>query len=502
MTGDDLTRARPRGTGRRVWLAALAVALAFVVAVGCTRPAGEVDSAGSDEEPSDDVAGGGGAPSASAIDGAIAEGRFGTLDPVCGPAPDGEVYGPSGSQGVTGDSITVGTIADPNNFARPGVNQELFDASAVFAAWCNDLGGINGRKITINEHDAQLFQYNSVMTEACTTDFALVGGGGVFDASGQETRVGCTLPDFPGFMTSAEASGSDLVVITTPSGSSLGVGIDRYLQEEFPDSVEHVGILTGNLPALTGISDGYRRLAEPLGWTLVYDDQYNAIGESTWQPYAQKIADAGVKGLIYVGEPENLGLLVQSLAQIGHEMDWIQSTPNIYDPKLVASAGASLAEVPVYTQLSSVPFEVADESEALATYLALFERYLPDGKSRAMLGLSSFSAWLVFATAAKACGEELTRTCVVEQGLDVGLWDAGGLFPVVEPTDDGEPQGCFVAVKATPEGFDVIDWERNLGVYNCDPANIGGTGYGFEELEPGSVGVQLADVGLSMDDVE
>jgi len=112
------------------------------------------------------------------------------------------------------------------------------------------------------------------------------------------------------------------------------------------DDADHAG----NLPALTGISDGYRRLAEPLGWTLVYDDQYNAIGESTWQPYAQKIADAGVRGLIYVGEPENLGLLVQSLAQIGHEMDWIQSTPNIYDPKLVASAGAALADVPVYTQ--------------------------------------------------------------------------------------------------------------------------------------------------------
>ena len=34
---------------------------------------------------------------------------------------------------MTDDSIQVGTISDPGFTGRPGLNQELFDASEVFA---------------------------------------------------------------------------------------------------------------------------------------------------------------------------------------------------------------------------------------------------------------------------------------------------------------------------------------------------------------------------------
>lgn len=91
------------------------------------------------------------------------EGDFGDLEEVCGP---GDASGDT-AQGVTGDSIQVGTISDPGFVGRPGLNQELFDSSDVFVEWCNAAGGINGREITLVERDAALTEYKQRITESC-----------------------------------------------------------------------------------------------------------------------------------------------------------------------------------------------------------------------------------------------------------------------------------------------------------------------------------------------
>ena len=49
--------------------------------------------------------------------------------------------------------------------------------------------------------------------------------------------------------------------------------------------------------------------ADALGWEKVYEAQYNSVGEASWTPFAQAMQSAGVKGLVYTGEPENLAFL-------------------------------------------------------------------------------------------------------------------------------------------------------------------------------------------------
>lgn len=462
----------------------------------CTRPAGQVDTAagrggqvGSVDATDDE--------SLTDVQAALARGDFGTLKGVCGPAPAGEELTATGSQGVTADSITVGTFSDADNSARPGVNQELFDVGRVFTSWCNELGGIHGRKIILNEHDAQLFSYQPRMLEACQTDFFLVGGGAVFDGTGQKDRLNCLLPDIPGFLASPEARGAELMA-TPPqiTDGAMAFGLGRYVTDRFPDTIDKVGYLTGNLKTLVDLGDQYEEAAGTLGWKAVYDDQYNAIGESTWLPYAQKIADAGVRGLLYLGEPENLGLLVQSLAQIGYQLDWLATTPNMYDPKLINTAGDTLSEVPVFMETTAVPFEYADRNPAMAAYQALFEKYLPDGRSRAMLGLSSLSAWLRFALAAGDCGADLTRRCVYDNGIAFTEWDSGGILPTLNAAGEEGSEGiCFVPLQATPDGFEVLPWHENNDFYNCEAANLVQLS---GEYTPGPT---LADVGKTLDDL-
>ena len=139
----------------------------------------------------------------------------------------------------------MGSISDPGFSGTPGLNQELFDTSTVFTKWCNSLGGINGRLIKDDLLDAALFNYNAKITTACAQDFALVGGGGVFDNTGQKTRLSCLLPDYPAYLVTPEARGADLTTQVTPGpNNSLNFGLARYLADKYPDSVNNVGYLT------------------------------------------------------------------------------------------------------------------------------------------------------------------------------------------------------------------------------------------------------------------
>lgn len=470
----------------RTLVAVVLVALMAITAA-CTRSNTKQESGGSSPTS-------GKGASSQEVDQAIAQGNFGTLDKVCGPAP-ASGPGKSDSQGVTADSVTIGTISDPKNSARPGLNQELFDAGEVFTKWCNDLGGINGHKIDLKEHDAGLFNYKQAITEACQSDFALVGGGGVFDDQGQEERVKCLLPDFPAYVVTPKARASDLLVQSTPTpNNKLNVGTFRYLNDTFPDAKDKIGFIWGDLPSLTTNKDQYKEAGEALGWKVVDEEKYPATGTSNWVPYAQSIANKGVKGLYYVGEPENLALLVNAFAQINYKLDYIVSAANQYDEKLLQGAQSSLAVAPVYVIENFVPFEGIAQNPALQTYEALFKKYKPSGKSHASLGLNSMSAWLMFAEAAKKCIDGLTRKCVYDAAHAITKWDAGGMAAPSDPSTS-TPSNCTVTVEATPDGFKTIKWHANQGIFNCDPANLVDLKGNY-----GS-GVTLQSVGRSMSDL-
>ena len=164
------------------WVALVCVAAMLVVA--CGR--------------SDTEKGGGSTPTTTAGKPSPTSGSFGTSGMVCKP---GSPWG-SQAQGVTPTEIRIGTMADPGFAGRPGLDQELFDAATVFSKWCNDAGGINGRKIRVDLLDSALTNVKASMAESCAHDFMLVGGGAVFDQNGVTTRLDCLLPEISGYSVS------------------------------------------------------------------------------------------------------------------------------------------------------------------------------------------------------------------------------------------------------------------------------------------------------------
>ncbi len=461
---------------RRVrWLVvALAVAL---TATACGRSSSEEN-------------GEGGGTSTSAGSGGAEAGNFGTLRDVCRPGDGGGAT----TQGVTADSITVGTFSDPGSSIRPGLNQELFDTAEVFVDWCNDHGGINGRKISLDEHDAALTNVRPEMAKACEKDFFLVGGGAVFDQEGVKPRLECMLPAIPGFAVSTEARGADLQVQPIPNGlKSQPLGPYRWLAEKYPEGIKHAGVLWGQLPSLEMTGKMRIEQMEAAGWDVVYSANYPPQGPTSWVPFVEKLRSEGIKALSWVGEPENLAALSNALRDAEYKLDFVITDANHYDQKLIKLGGEAVDNVYVIGTL--VPFEMADENPATQEYLDLFAKYKPDGKSHAYLGLQGMSAWLLFATTADKCGADLTRRCVYDNAMKVTDWTGGGLHAPQDPAT-AQISRCFMLYQAGPDGFTFPDVDANEGPFNCSPENVlplkGDYG------QP----ITLKDVGRSMADLK
>jgi hypothetical protein len=92
------------------------------------------------------------------------------------------------------------------------------------------------------------------------------------------------------------------------------------------------------------------------------------------------------------------------------------------------------------------------------------------------LGINSTSAWLLFAESAKACGSQLTRTCVMDHAAATTNWTGGGLHVPEKPSNaNGDSSQCFTILQASSSGFTVdktVLKPNSQGIYNCDPANV------------------------------
>jgi ABC-type branched-subunit amino acid transport system substrate-binding protein len=448
-----------------------ALAAVTLLAAGCGRSG----SAGQEEEETK-------AATTSSAD-------FGDLTNICGPGKPTSAP----TQGVTADEIKLGVFSDIG-FTK---NPEFVDTAKVFTTWCNEQGGINGRKLVATTRDSKLLEVRQRMLESCREDFAIVGGGSALDATGVNDRLSCLMPAFPGQVSMAGNVGSDLQVAAFGGASySPYTGYHRWLlKEKYPDSAKSVGLISGDSPITKIINGQTKEGLIAAGGTITYEDLYPAQGVTDWTPYAQSLKSKGVKGLVFLGSFDGLAKLEQVLTGIGYKLDWIDANSNAYGPAFLQLAANSVASQNNYADLSGVyPLEKADDNPATKQLVDLFAKYAPDAHVT-LPAVRGFAAWLLFAKSAKACGDDLTRKCVYENALKEKKWTGGGLTAPADLSNQDGPQKCFNIEKATSKGWEPADFKPDTGAYRCDSST-----YKFTGAYPKPV--TLADVGKSMNDVK
>ena len=437
-----------------------------LLALGATACSRSGDEAGSDEgeeeeTPSDTGASGG--------DSRLDNGEFGDLGVVC---QDGDASGATDT-GVTDDEILIGSLTNKGADVRPGLNQEMYDSALAFADWCNEHGGINGRKIVVDDLDAKLNEYGQRIAEACEDNFALVGGGAIFDNADNGARVDCGLPNLPSFVVSPEARVADLQVQPLPNPVyRFAVQSYRSMQKKFPDATKF-GILWVDLEGVNTVYRQIKEAVEKVGFDVVYEATYAPINETGWRGFIQSMKEKGVQGFEMVGEPENMTAMQNAMQTEGWYPDFTVFQGNSYDQKFADEAKASAGPA-TYGRIDFPMFEMTGEDVlGMEDYQALMEEYRPDGKFPALLGAQTISAWLLFAKAAVECGDDLTRECMLENAGATEDWTAGGLHAPTMPGNSLVPE-CGLMVQLTTDGF-VYDEEAtdpNEGIFNCSPDNV------------------------------
>jgi ABC-type branched-subunit amino acid transport system substrate-binding protein len=436
-----------------------------MTAAACGRSGDESEDASGEETPSEDGGSGGGGGG-----GRLDNGEFGDLGTICqdgqpGPTPD--------EPGITDTEIHLGTVTDKSAEARPELTKEMYDTAVAFAEWCNEQGGINGRQVVIDDLDAQLTQYPQRIEEACQNDFALVGGGAVFDNADNGARVQCGLINFAGYVVTPQARVADLQVQPVPN-PVFQYPQQQYLRlkEMFPD-VTRYGVLWVDIPGPATVHQQLLETLETNGYDVVYDHAYAAMNEQGWTTFIDNMRDEGVQAVEMVGEPDYLVSLLSAMQTQGWYPEYLTLAPNMYDERIVEQAAAAAGEGQIYIRHTFPTFDMGDEVPAMADYQELMESYNPEGRYPAFLGAQALSGFLLFAKAANDCGAELSRQCVLDAAFATQDWTAGGLHA---PTTPGnlEAANCGMLIRLTTDGF-VYDEEAtdpDDGVFNCNPDNL------------------------------
>lgn len=410
---------------------------------------------GSDRK-TDTNAGGG----ASTTEKKAVEGGFGDMESPCG---KGDAKGAT-EQGVTDTKISIGYGDDAGFSASKGLNHEIGDAVGAFVKWCNGLGGINGRQVEGKYYDAKLTEVNNVMLDACKTQFMLVGEGFALDSQQEEARLGCDLPAVPAYSVSAEFANAPLMVQPVPNPIDLTpVQIAASMAKKFPDKVKKTAAVFANYAATIDTKDKVLVSYPPFGFEFLPCPQsYNILGEPSYKPFVTKLKDCGAEVLYFTGTPNpNLENFLEDAAQLEYK-PIIITDANFYDLAFAKWNVNGYADN-VYVREAYAPLDETS-NKAVKKYLDIVKG---DGGDVSQLGEQAASAFLLWASAAKACGSTLTRDCVLKQLAKIDKWTGGGLHAETNPTKNEPPQ-CGLVLKM--EGTKYVRFDpTEEGKFDCSP---------------------------------
>ncbi len=360
---------------------------------------------------------------------------------------DGDFKVKADEAGKGTDKLYLAVANDRSAQIRTGLNKVLYDSSVAFADWCNANGGIGGLQIEIVDADAALFNVEAAMTTVCSDAFAMVGGGFVMDDlefSGKDASDfhKCKMIDIPGFAVSVKKTDSNGQIQPVPNpGTSVANTWMRDFKKLYPEDAKTWAVAYGEIPSLEAVKDKYLAAAKDVGLDNVGTLKFPAINVADWTPYARRFIDMKATSLTFVAEVENLtGFLSKAV-----EQGW-KGTPlvetNMYEPMLSAEPAAEGTVL----RMTYHPLEEKEMWPGIQKYLDINAKYVPGGDLGG-LGIQSTSAWLLFVTAANACGKnnggEISRDCILEEAAKVKDWTGGGLHGPQDP----EPASTF---KASP----------------------------------------------------
>lgn len=419
---------------------------------------------------------------------------FGTLASPCGHAT-GSLSNPG--SGVTSSSIKIG-YGDDGGFAQ--TNIQMGESIEKMIAWCNSQGGIDGRTITGDYLDAKLTSARAAVDQGVSDgDFMLVGEGWADDGSTEADRLAANLVSVPGFTASASAENAYEMYQPIPNPANTFNDEMAYIGKSVfgSSAVAHTcAYRQDDLPGGAALAETIKEEATfgAAGWTFMNS---GGTGAKSTVPDGTVGSDLGcdqdISYLSYIANSSAINTASLGFKAAGAKVIVFQATPggnltdiltddaaNHYNPVWLANTSAyapSLAKWNkkgygnnFYVELQIEPLEATGVPAVKA-----YEKIVP-AADQSPLGEQAADSFLLWATAAKSCGSNLTRQCVVNYlGTSSNFsgskaWTGGGLNAPSNPATN-TPSDCALFMKLTGTKWTQAS-SGSLGHFTCAPAAL------------------------------
>jgi hypothetical protein len=391
---------------------------------------------------------------------------------ICEPGSGGA----SSVRGVGGKTINIAVFNDASNTIEPGLSREFVQQAQAFAAWCNASGGINGRKIVIDNRDAALFNAAQQASAACQSDFMAVGGGFSLDQPSVPVREQCGLGQITGYVVSnASDLASDQVDPTGINTDSQTAGWFLTLAKKYPQAVKKAGWGAENNSSILAPETKYEFGAQGEGWNII-DFQKPSISVTDWAPY---VAEAQTKGAeaLWPSDDTSMTPYFQAMTTAGYKPAFVILGVQFYNSTTTAAVAANPGLPPVYVETQWWPLEEAAQNPSTEQLVNVMHTYAK-GDTVDFFDEEGAESWLLWAKEASACGTNLTVSCVLNKAAATKNWDAGGIqAPVAQlklSNQNPQPSPCFALIQAKANKFvyDKAVTEPTQAIWNCNPKNV------------------------------
>ena len=391
---------------------------------------------------------------------------------ICEPGPGGS----SSVRGVGDKTINIAVENDASNTIVPGLEIEFIQQATAFADWCNAAGGINGRKIVLDNRDAALFNVATQMTSACQSDFMAVGGGYAIDQPGVPIREKCGLGQISAYVPSNAAALASLQV--DPGGAnpdSVTAGWFGALTKAYPNAVKKAGMGSDDTPSDVQPETKDEFGAEAQGWKVV-SFLLPPTSVENWAPYVESYQKSGVTAL-WPADTANFPPFAEAMTTAGYHPAFVILGTQFADSPTEKAVLANPSLPPVYVETQWWPLSLASQNPSTEELVTTMHKY-SKGDDIDFDDEISAESWLLWAKAASACGAALTVNCVLNHAAATTNWDAGGIeAPIAKLTlsnENPQPTPCFAMMQFDPKG---ILYDKKLtgptqSIWNCNPKNV------------------------------
>ena len=392
---------------------------------------------------------------------------------ICEPGPGGS----SSVRGVGSKTINIAEFNDASNTIDPGLEAEFPQQATAFADWCNAAGGIDGRKIVIDNRDAALFNAAQQATAACQSDFMAVGGGMAIDQPSVPIREKCGLGQISGYVVSnASELATDQVDPTGTNTDSVTSGWFLALAKAYPKAVKVAGMGGSDTPSVLQPETKYEFGAEADGWKVASFLEPPTSVEN-WAPYVEQYQQKGVTAL-WPADNANFTPFAQAMTTAGYHPAFVALGTQFANSQTQQAVAANPSLPPIFVETQWWPLAIASQNPSTEELVTTMHKYAK-GDQIDFDDEEGAESWLLWAKAASACGAaNLTVTCVLNHAAATTNWDAGGIeAPIAKLTlsnENPQPSPCYAMLQLTAKA---IVYDKKLtaptqSIWNCNPKNV------------------------------